>query len=387
MDLLDDSLESRLRLVIEVLGQSVDDLVAARDESPVTVTPVVENNEETRKLNAHVSRLHAALAEQTVIARREANAREKLESRNASMQVEMRDMRAAQKLDLAESRAEIGRMASCLEAAELALVFATVAPSGTKPASVDTAPKEKNKSKSKRGRAAAKGAKGTECAKGAKGEKAECAKVEKAEGNELRKVENFDARVYEASVRISAAIAELEPRALTDDDILVMRTASDVHCTTSVLDARGILVGLVHVMCPFAAMRAWVANAGDNEEYVSAVREIRADATSKEARGAFARAIVEIAQHDPLGKRILDRGPGLPGPVREITSAARRCKLNATPDEMLAWLVRSRARTLRCLDVAPVGPLGPLGPLAPKALAPTAPTAPKALATEVGEHA
>jgi len=360
MDDLDDSLECRLRLVIEVLGQSVDDIVAAREEQ-MTVPPV-EHSEETRRLNAHVSRLHAALAEQTEIARREAAVREKLEARNASMQVEMRDMRASQKFDLAECRAQIDRLTARLEDTELALAIAE-----TRAAAAPTAPvasvvpiaqesrSRKGKRRHRRGHAC--GANGADwsndanCANWAN----DGAVVTK---NENEKEKEFEARVYECSVRISAAIAEMEPRALTDDDVLVMRTASDVHCTTSVLDPRGILVGLMHVMCPFAAMREWTANA-KNEEYASAVREIRADATSKEARGAFARAMVELAQHDPVGKRIVDRGPGRPGPVREVTGAARRCKLSATPDEMLAWLVRSRARTLRQLEEQK-GPKAPI---------------------------
>jgi hypothetical protein len=367
MDDLDDSLECRLRLVIEVLGQSVDDIVAAREEQ-MTVPPV-EHSEETRRLNAHVSRLHAALAEQTEIARREAAVREKLEARNASMQVEMRDMRASQKFDLVECRAQIDRLTARLEDTELALAIAetraAAAPTAAAPTSATPVVPIAQESRSRKGKRRHR--RGLACGANDANDAgdANCANwandgavVTKKE-NENEKEKEFEACVYECSVRISAAIAEMEPRALTDDDVLVMRTASDVHCTTSVLDPRGILVGLMHVICPFAAMREWTANA-KNEEYASAVREIREDATSKEARGAFARAMVELAQHDPVGKRILDRGPGRPGPVREVTGAARRCKLSATPDEMLAWLVRSRARTLRQLEEQK-------GPKAPKA--------------------
>jgi hypothetical protein len=363
MDDLDDSLECRLRLVIEVLGQSVDDIVAVREEQ--TTVPPVDYGEETRRLNAHVSRLHAALAEQTEIARREANAREKLEARNASMQVEMRDMRASQKFDLAECRAQIDRLTASLEDTELALAIAeTRAPSAPTPVVPIAQESRSRKGKRRHRRGLANGANWSKDANDANdasganwaNDGAVVTKKENEKENEKEEKE-FEACVYECSVRISASIAEMEPRALTDDDVLVMRTASDVHCTTSVLDPRGILVGLMHVMCPFAAMREWTANA-KNEEYASAVREIREDATSKEARGAFARAMVELAQHDPVGKRILDRGAGRPGPVREVTGAARRCKLSATPDEMLAWLVRARARTLRQLEAqkAPKAP-------------------------------
>jgi len=312
------------------------------------------------------------LAEQTGIARREAAVREKLEARNASMQVEMRDMRASQKFDLAECRAQIDRLTARLEDTELALAIAETraAAAPTAAAPVASAVPIAQESRSRKGkrrhrRGHACGANGANwsndagdinCANWAN----DGAVVTKKENEKEEK--EFEACVYECSVRISAAIAGMEPRALTDDDVLVMRTASDVHCTTSVLDPRGILVGLMHVMCPFAAMREWTSNA-KNEEYASAVREIRADATSKEARGAFARAMVELAQHDPVGKRILDRGPGRPGPVREVTGAARRCKLSATPDEMLAWLVRARARTLRQLE-APKAPLEQKAPIA-----------------------
>jgi hypothetical protein len=52
-----------------------------------------------------------------------------------------------------------------------------------------------------------------------------------------------------------------------------------------------------------------------------------------------------------LGRAVIDRGPGKHGQVRVVTDAARRCPLAAKPDEMLAWLVRARARSALDLGI------------------------------------
>jgi hypothetical protein len=122
----------------------------------------------------------------------------------------------------------------------------------------------------------------------------------------------------------------------------------DVQCTASVLDKSGVLNGLVAVVNPLSAMRAWLGSADEIARI--AVREIRADATSALARSSFAAAMFKLAAQESvggqLGARIVARGEGRPGAVRPAAAAAVRCRLAAQPEEMLSWLVRARVRSL-----------------------------------------
>jgi hypothetical protein len=150
-------------------------------------------------------------------------------------------------------------------------------------------------------------------------------------------------RIYDVSVRTTSAIAAMDPRDLSRDDLCVMRTAMDVHCTTTVLDAHGMLCGLMHLTCPLTAMREW-ATSNDSIDAM-AVCLVRADPLGEKTRAAFTAAILRRASGTELGREVIDRGPGKHGQVRVVTDAARRCPLSAKPDEMLAWLVRARARS------------------------------------------
>ena len=241
---------------------------------------------EARKLNAHVSRLHRELSEQAAIAARERETREKMEERVASLIAEMRDMRAAQKHDLAEARARI--------------------------------------------------------------ELLESEKLEEKKGPIAIETKTICEQIYEVAGRTTAAIAAMNAREMSRDDVRAMRTAMDVHCTASVLDPHGMLCGLMHITCPLTAMREWLKSADSID--AMAVCLIRSDPMSEKARGAFTAALLRRATSTELGRAVIDRGPGKHGPVRVVTDAARRCPLAAKPEEMLAWLVRARARA--ALDLA-----------------------------------
>jgi hypothetical protein len=330
--------------------------------------------DEARKLNAHVSRLHRELSEQTAIATRERAMREKLDDRVASLVEEMRDMRAAHKHDLAElararEQERLERKRAELERAEL------------KRTEIEgqEETKEKKEKKEKKGRGkkgkernkpsdeckeakepsydeahghSADGREGPEDRKEPDGPEAQ----KEPDGPEAQKdVEEklvgrvLTERIYDVSVRTTSAIAAMDPRELSRDDLCVMRTAMDVHCTTTVLDAHGMLCGLMHLTCPLTAMREW-AESSDSIDAM-AVCLVRADPLGENTRAAFTAAILRRASGTELGRAVLDRGPGKHGPVRVVTYAARRCPLAAKPDEMLAWLVRARARSALDLGI------------------------------------
>jgi hypothetical protein len=361
-----------------------------------------EAEDEARKLNAHVSRLHRELSEQTAIATRERAMREKLDDRVASLVEEMRDMRAAHKHDLAElaraldqerERAELKRAE--LERAELKRAELERAelegqeetkekekkekkgrgkkgkerntpsdkPSDESKESEE--PKESKKSKeSKESKDpsddgghghSADGREGPEDRKEPEAQKEpEDRKAQKEpEGHEAQKGREAELvlseRIYDVSVRTTSAIAAMDPRELSRDDLCVMRTAMDVHCTTTVLDAHGMLCGLMHLTCPVTAMRAW-AESTDSIDAM-AVCLVRADPLGEKTRAAFTAAMLRRASGTELGRAVIDRGPGKHGQVRVVTDAARRCPLAAKPDEMLAWLVRARARSALDLGI------------------------------------
>ena len=254
--------------------------------------------EEARKLNAHLSRLHRELAEQTETARREKCLREKVERRIESIIEEMRDMRATHKYDLA--------------ALDAALVEANARRDASREDGIHDIVRgpEKESGGAKEGGAAAR----------------------------------LVSLIYDESVRTTSSIAALDGGSMGEDDARAMRVFCDVQCTASVLDPHGMLCGLMHVTCPVTAMRAWVVSRHMVD--IIAVREIRADPTSENARGAFTAAMLRRASSTTLGAMVIDRGPGKHGNVRVVTKAARRCRLEAQPDEMLAWLVRARARSV-----------------------------------------
>ena len=255
--------------------------------------------EEARKHNAHLSRLHRELAEQTETARREKCLREKVERRIESIIEEMRDMRATHKYDLA--------------ALDAALVEAN--------ARREDGIHDIVRGPEKEGGGGAKESGGA-----------------KERGSSLVSL------IYDESVRTTSSIAALDGGSMGEDDARAMRVFCDVQCTASVLDPHGMLCGLMHVTCPVTAMRAWVVSRHMVD--IIAVREIRADPTSEKARGAFTAAMLRRASSTTLGAMVIDRGPGKHGNVRVVTKAARRCRLEAQPDEMLAWLVRARARSV-----------------------------------------
>jgi hypothetical protein len=336
-----------------------------------------EAEDEARKLNAHVSRLHRELSEQTAIATRERAMREKLDDRVASLVEEMRDMRAAHKHDLAElARARDQERLVGLERERTELEG-------------QEETKEKKEKKEKKGRGkkgkernkpsdkpsdeseeakeprdegahghSADGREGPEAQKEPHGPEAQKGHEapETQKGHEAQKDAEeklvgilLSERIYDVSVRTTSAIAAMDPRELSRDDLCVMRTAMDVHCTTTVLDAHGMLCGLMHLTCPLTAMRAWVESSDSID--AMAVCLVRADPLGENTRAAFTAAILRRASGTELGRAVLDRGPGKHGPVRVVTYAARRCPLAAKPDEMLAWLVRARARSALDLGI------------------------------------
>ena len=311
-----------------------------------------------------MSRLHRELSEQTAIATRERAMREKLDDRVASLVEEMRDMRAAHKHDLAEiARArEQERERAELKRAELE-------------GQEEKKETKEKKGRGKKGKARDKpsdeskeprddGAHGREEPEDRKDQKEPEAPKDQKEhedrkaqkGHEDQKDQKdelvgklLSERIYDVSVRTTSAIAAMDPRELSRDDLCVMRTAMDVHCTTTVLDAHGMLCGLMHLTCPLTAMRAWVESSDSID--AMAVCLIRADPLGENTRAAFTAAILRRASGTELGRAVLDRGPGKHGPVRVVTYAARRCPLAAKPDEMLAWLVRARARSALDLGI------------------------------------
>ena len=258
--------------------------------------------EEARKLNAHLSRLHRELAEQTETARREKCLREKVERRIESIIEEMRDMRATHKYDLA------------------ALVEANARRDASRDASREDGIHDIVRGPEKESGAA------------------------KESGGAKERGSSLVSLIYDESVRTTSSIAALDGGSMGEDDARAMRVFCDVQCTASVLDPHGMLCGLMHVTCPVTAMRAWVVSRHMVD--IIAVREIRADPTSEKARGAFTAAMLRRASSTTLGAMVIDRGPGKHGNVRVVTKAARRCRLEAQPDEMLAWLVRARARSV-----------------------------------------
>ena len=346
---LDQDIEAKLRLVIEVLRDTVSDIAKSKEaqeaaeaagaqeaaeaesfEAVETQPPKASNAskaskaskkkkpnvrralfaegavEEAKKLNVHVSRLHSELMEQTETARRERCLREKVERRIESIIEEMRDMRATHKYDLAALNA--------------ALVEANTSRDASRDASRDD---------------------------GIHDIVFDATRVAEKERCELASTSassSLVSLIYDESVRTTSSIAALDGGSMGEDDARAMRVFCDMQCTASVLDPHGMLCGLMHVTCPVTAMRGWVVSR--NMVDIIAVREIRADPTSERARGAFTAAMLRRASSTTLGAMVIERGPGKHGNVRVATNAARRCRLEARPDEMLAWLVRARARSV-----------------------------------------
>jgi hypothetical protein len=340
-----------------------------------------------------VSRLHRELSEQTAIATRERAMREKLDDRVASLVEEMRYMRAAHKHDLAElARARDQERLVELKRAELKraeLERAEIEGQEEKKEKKETKEKKEKKGHGKKGKERDKPSdkseepkeskepsdesrkeskdpsddgvhgreepedrKEPECPEDRKAQKEpEDPKAQKEPETQKDQKETEDKlagrvlseRIYDVSVRTTSAIAAMDPRELSRDDLCVMRTAMDVHCTTTVLDAHGMLCGLMHLTCPLTAMRAW-AESTDSIDAM-AVCLVRADPLGEKTRAAFTAAMLRRASGTELGRAVIDRGPGKHGQVRVVTDAARRCPLAAKPDEMLAWLVRARARS------------------------------------------
>jgi hypothetical protein len=100
-------------------------------------------------------------------------------------------------------------------------------------------------------------------------------------------------QIYEVAGRTTAAIAAMNAREMSRDDLRAMRTAMDVHCTASVLDPHGMLCGLMHITCPLTAMREWLKSAVSID--AMAVCLVRADPLGENTRAAFTAAILRRA--------------------------------------------------------------------------------------------